>query len=458
VTGNKELLLKAIRNEATPRPAWLPFVGVHGARLIGTTADRYLQSADLIVQGLRKAHELYRPDGLPVVFDLQLEAEVLGCQLKWAQEAPPAVVSHPLEKGKLADLPTFDFSQGRYPIVKEALQTVKKEIGDRTALYGLITGPFTMALHLLGNNIFLAMFDEPEKVKQVVSLATGIARHASDFYLENGADVIAVVDPMTSQISQDHFREFVTPYANAIFDHVRAQGGLSSLFVCGDASRNLEAMCRTSCDNISIDENIPLDRLRDLTRQSDKSFGGNLKLTSVLLLGDSDDARLDAIRCMDVGGSCGFVLAPGCDLPFAVPSENLMAVSEMVHDTYKREVARRTIITKAAEHSGELQLPDYAKEQVVCIDVITLDSSSCAPCQYMMDATQRAAKASQVPVRMVEHRITTREGIAMMKRLGVANIPTICLDGKPEFVSLIPDQNTLIEALKACARKKGCVP
>jgi MtaA/CmuA family methyltransferase len=457
VTGNKELLLKSLRNEATPRPAWLPFVGVHGAKMIGVTADKYLQSADLIVQGLRKAHERYRPDGLPIVFDLQLEAEVLGCQLKWAKEAPPAVVSHPLEKGKLADLPTFDLSQGRYPIVKQALQTLKKEIGDQTALYGLITGPFTMALHLLGNNIFLAMFDEPEKVKQVVALATSIARHASDFYIENGADVIAVVDPMTSQISQDHFHEFVTPYANAIFDHVRAHGALSSLFVCGDASRNLEAMCRTTCDNISIDENIPLDRLRDLTRHSDKSFGGNLKLTSVLLLGDDDDARLDAIRCMDVGGACGFVLAPGCDLPYGTPEVNMEAVSEMVHDTYKREVARRTIITKAAESSGDLKLPDYKKEKVVCVDVITLDSSSCAPCQYMMDATQRAAKTSEVPVKIIEHRITTREGIAMMKRLGVANIPTICLDGKAEFVSLIPDQNTLVEALRECARKKGCV-
>lgn len=458
MTSNKELLLSALRNEATPRPAWMPFVGAHGAKIIGSSAEAYFQSAEQIVRGLRKAHELYKPDGLPIVFDLQMEAEVLGCELKWAQETPPAVVSHPLEKGKLADLPTFDVSQGRYPVIKEALQTIKKEIGEETALYGLITGPFTLALHLLGNNIFLSMFDEPEKVKQVITYVGSVARHACDFYLENGVDVIAVVDPMTSQISQDHFREFVAPYANSVFDHIRAQGGLSSLFVCGDASRNLEAMTRTTCDNICIDENIPLDRVRDLTRQSGKSFGGNLKLTTVLLLGDADDARLDAIRCMDVGGAGGFVLAPGCDLPYGVPEANLQAVSEMVHDTYKREVARRTIIAKATEAGSELKLPDYEKEPTVCVDVITLDSSSCAPCQYMMDATYRAAKKAAVPVNVVEHRITTREGITIMKRLGVANIPTICLDGKPEFVSLIPDQNTLVEALRDCAKKKGCAP
>jgi hypothetical protein len=71
LTG-KELLLRAIRNEVISRPVWVPFVGVHGAKIIGVSADEFLQSADLIVRGLTKACELYQPDGLPVVFDLQM--------------------------------------------------------------------------------------------------------------------------------------------------------------------------------------------------------------------------------------------------------------------------------------------------------------------------------------------------------------------------------------------------
>jgi hypothetical protein len=54
MTG-KELLLRALAGQSTPRPAWLPYVGVHGASLIGATAEAYLQSADLIVDGLNKA-------------------------------------------------------------------------------------------------------------------------------------------------------------------------------------------------------------------------------------------------------------------------------------------------------------------------------------------------------------------------------------------------------------------
>ena len=66
------------------------------------------------------------------------------------------------------------------------------------------------------------------------------------------------------------------------------------------------------------------------------------------MLGNEDDAKLDAIRCIDIGGGCGYIVSPGCDLPFNVPERNLAAVAAMVHDRYEREVAKRTIIARSA--------------------------------------------------------------------------------------------------------------
>lgn len=454
MTG-KEILLHALQNQTTSRPAWVPFVGVHGGKLIGKTASEYLQSGDAMLSGLLRAHELYKPDGLPVAFDLQMEAEVLGCRLHWGEETPPAVCSHPLEQGvALQDLPVFDPSGGRFPLVLENLTRLKKEIGDRTLLYGLVCGPFTLALHLAGNHLFLQMFDHPDYVSALIGFCASVGKKVAQAYLEQGADVIAVVDPMTSQISPEHFKGFISPSINQIFAFIREKKGVSSLFVCGDASRNLDVMCRSHCDNISIDENIPLEKVRDFTRGRGKSFGGNLKLTTALLLGEEDDARLDAIRCIDVGGSCGFVLAPGCDLPFNTPEANLKAVAEMVHDPYQREIAKRTILVKSQEHVMERPLPDYRQESSVIIEVVTLDSASCAPCQYMMDAVRRAASKVDHSVHIREYRITTREGLAMMSRLKVRSIPSICLDGEVVFSSLIPDQNTLAAAILEKARSK----
>ncbi len=452
MTG-KELLLNALKGKKTSRPAWLPFVGCHGGFLIGKTATEYLQSADLLVAGLKKAKELYRPDGLPVMFDLQVEAEILGCRLHWADQVPPAVVSHPLAEGKkIADLPVLDETKGRFPIVVQALETLKKDIGSDTALYGLICGPFTLALHLLGNDIFLDMYDDEKTVLAVIDYCADVCIKSADIYLTHGADVIAVVDPMTSQISPEHFQQFVTPAMNRVYDHIRARGGLSSIFVCGDVTRNLEVMVKTTADCISVDEQIDMARLRELCAAENKSFGGNIKLTAVLLLGDEDDAKMEVLDIMAKSGTQGFILAPGCDLPYAVPAKNLQAVADMVHDEYKREAAK-TLTAKKADAFDDIKLPNYKSANTVLIDVITLDSTSCAPCQYMMEAVQKAADAASPICYINEHKIKVRTGIGMMVKLGVKNLPTICINGEVKFASIIPDQKTLVAAIEAAAGK-----
>lgn len=460
MTG-KELLLKALSGQSTPRPAWLPYVGIHGASLVGVSSEQYLQSADLIVQGLTKAKELYQPDGLPIVFDLQMEAEVLGCELKWAEKTPPSVVTHPMSlmegEGKsLADLPEFTVKKGRFPIALEALDRIKQSMGDELALYGLLTGPFTLTLHLMGNDVFMNMYDMPEHVLEVMDYCADVACEVAAAYVDHGADVIAVVDPMTSQISPEHFTEFVTPAINKLFDCIGKLGAKSSMFVCGDATRNLEVMTATHCDNVAIDEQIPLNKIRDLALPNGKSFGGNLKLTTVLMMGNEQDAKQNAIACMDAAGECGFILAPGCDLPYDVKVENLQAVAQMVHDPYQRDIARTTTTVSETDNFDDIVLPDYANESAVIVDVVTLDSEGCAPCQYMfkaaMDARSRLAKDCQVIVR--EHKITTREGVGMMVKLGVPNLPSICIDGQCKFASIIPDTAVLSQAIADAVKQK----
>lgn len=459
MTG-KELLFSALRREVTTRPAWVPYVGVHGGFLIGKTATEYLQSSDLIVAGLIKAKELYHPDGLPIVFDLQIEAEALGCELQWADEVPPAVSTHPLAgwQKNVQDLPRFDETSGRMPIVIDALKKMKSECGDDIALYGLICGPFTLALHLMGSDIFTEMFENPEKVHEVIDYAADIAVKAAKIYLENGADIIAVVDPMVSQISPRHFKSFAAPYCNKVFDAIRAAGGYSSLFVCGDATRNLDNMSQCTADCLSVDEQIDMAHMAEVSEKHNIAFGGNMKLTTVLLLGDENSAKLEAISVIEASGSKGFILAPGCDLPYAVPVKNLEAVALMVHDTYQREIAKTTIAEgNMSADMPKITLPDYSALGKVIVDVITLDSEACAPCQYMVEALVAAVADCGVPVEWKEHKIKNVAGIAMLMALGVTNLPTICIDGVVKFVSIIPEKSTIIGALRSTAKEKGLI-
>lgn len=456
--NGRTLLLDTIDGKPCERTPWVPFTGCHAGSLIGVSASDYLRSPRHIADGLIKARETYKPDGLPVVFDLQVEAEILGCDLQWAEDLPPCVSSHPLADGrKISDLPEFDTNAGRFPVIFEAMDNVRQSFAGEVALLGLITGPFTLAVHLRGNEIFLDMYDEPEELQELLAFCARIGEQAARAYMEHGADVIAVVDPMTSQISPEHFEEFVAPAVNTIFDAVAREDRRSSLFVCGDARRVLENMFRTNCHQVCVDENIPLTMARELAHKYGKSFGGNLKLTTKLLLGTEADCRRDALECLEDGGDRAFVLAPGCDLPFAVPPENLIAVSEIVHDPYKRgvekalmESEKSTCCAAGAKETPEAGAPDavsYAGDGVI-VEVVTLDSGACAPCQYMVNAARKAAEKFEGRVVVVEHKVKNHDGIGAMKRLGVTNIPTICIDGEARYVSLIPDHPALVAALK----------
>lgn len=451
MTG-RERVLNALKCRPVDRTPWVPFVGCHAGALIGAPADETLRSEELIARGVGEAVRRYRADGVPVCFDLQIEAEALGCELTWARENPPAVTSHPLANGtRLDDLAIPPPSAGRIGMALAAARRLRREQPE-VALYGLITGPFTLALHLLGTDIFMKMFDAPKEVHDLMAFTSRVCQAMAGYYIETGCDVVAVVDPMTSQIGPEQFAEWVTPAVRPVFDEVRRQGALGSFFVCGHAQQNVAVMCDCRPDNISVDENIPLQFVRDVCLPRQVSFGGNLQLTSVLLLGGPVDAQKNAIACLEVGGSKGFVLAPGCDLPYAVPPANLEAIPDVVADEYKRQVVK----TMAADRPDRdrLDLEEYGQGDKVVVDIITLDSEACAPCQYMVDAVRKVAPEFEGIVVWREHKIKYRESLVFMTSLMVHNVPTICIDGKITFVSRIPPRDELIAAIQGRINEK----
>lgn len=454
MTTGKELVISAIERKQVDRIPWVPFCGVHGGKLIGVTATDYLKNANNIVKGIDKAVELYKPDGVPVAFDLQIEAETFGCELSWSDNNPPAVISHPLaeDKVKLDDLKVPGKDDGRIPIVIEATSKIRANHPD-LAVYGLLTGPFTLALHLLGTDIFMGMFDRPDYILQVLDFCADTAIAVAEMYIENGCDVIAVVDPMTSQIGPDQFSEFCTKPSRKIFDSIREKGAKGSFFVCGHAQNNISVMCDCHCDNISVDENIPLDYVKDVCDSKNVSFGGNMKLTTVMLLGKPDDNKVNAMECMELGGTTGFILAPGCDMPYDTPQDNVIAIADVVHDKYQQEIAKE-LANKEAETCDLLDMSEYGQADKVIIDIITLDSEACAPCQYMVEAVTSVAPEFGELIEWREHKIKQPESITMMSSLYVRNIPTICIDGQIKFVSRIPPREELIAAIQQRIRKK----
>ena len=446
----ENVLTKTLRHEKADSLPWVPFAGVHAGKLIGKTAKEVLTDENALLDALLAVHRLYKPHGQPVMFDLQIEAEILGCDLVWAEDSPPSVKTHPLAETATVPcrctLPTEE--DGRIPMVLRTMRRMKDAVGDTTLLYGLVCGPFTLASHLRGNDLFMDMFDDEDYVRDLLAYCAECCRRMAGYYAAAGMDVIAVVDPLVSQISSAHFETFLTEPYTAIFEHIRALEAFSSFFVCGDATRNIEVMCNTRPDSISVDENIDLPAAKKITDRHNIAIGGNIPLTSVMLHGTQQDNMKYVLDLVDrLDDTRNFIVAPGCDMPYAVPVENGIAVAQAVlQPASVREMLRNYT---AVEETVPVALPDYAHLPRPFVEVFTLDSATCAACTYMMGAADVAKAHFGDAIDVVEYKYTQKENIARCTAMGVKNLPCIYLNGQLRFSSLIPNRDELQRAIEA---------
>jgi len=444
----KQVIYDVMRHKEMKEIPWVPFAGVHAGSLKGYTAKEVLTDKEKLFESLIEVNKLYTPDGMPIVFDLQIEAEILGCDLLWAEDNPPSVRSHPYEAEKkpLADAYIPNEKDGRIPMILDVMRRVKKAIGDETALYGLICGPLTLASHLRGNDFFMDIFEDPEYVDDLLAYCTRICKRMSDMYIDAGMDVIAIVDPLVSQVSARHFESLLSKHFTDCFDYIRERGVFSSFFVCGNASKQIEVMSKTGPDSISVDENVDLAEAKKTTDKYNIVIGGNIPLTTTMLFGNQKDNMKYVVELLDKVDHHNLIISPGCDMPYAVPIENVIAACQAIKNP---EMARAMIAGyEASDDDLQVELPDYDNLKKPLIEVFTLDAATCAACTYMVAAAMQAKDEFGDKVDIKEYKYTVREDIARTKKMGVEKLPSIYINGKPKWSSIIPSRQEYFDEIR----------
>lgn len=309
----KQMLIDAYRGKKTAKAPWVPYAGVHCAFLINEPADKMLKDPALLAKGVVNAAKRYKADGIPLAFDLSVEANSVGCDLKWWGDNVPSVTNHPCSGKTPAQaglkLPTKD--SGRWPVLFEAAKIAKPQLDELDCvMMGLFCGPLTLASHLAGVRIFTDVYKNKEFAHEVIKFAGEVGAVAAKFYSDMGCDIVAIVDPVASQIKSVTFKEYVTPNCQAAIKAIHDAGKTSSFFICGDCTKVMEDVCKIGTHGFAIDEQLNLTFVRDLARKHGVGFGGNLKLTLALSLGLLS-SREDAIVSLAAGGQHGYTFAPG---------------------------------------------------------------------------------------------------------------------------------------------------
>jgi len=291
------------------------------------------------------------------------------------------------------------------------------------------------------------MVQDPNYVKELVGYCGQVAIGMARMYIEAGMDVIAVVDPLISQVSPKHIEKMLSETFTAIFDFIRAQEALSCFFVCGNASKQIEVMCKMNPDGISVDENVNLVTAKEITDQYNITLGGNIPLTTTMLLGTQEDNMKGVIDLLDsIKDHRNLIVSPGCDMPYDTPIENTVAAAQAVKNP---DSSRKMIENYQKTFDDiEVELPDYKNLDKVLIELFLLDPDQCAACTYMLNNVVDAYDDFKDFAEYKVYKYFIKEDIARTAKMGIKNLPTMCVNGEQKWISIIPSKAEMLEEIR----------
>ena len=161
-----------------------------------------------------------------------------------------------------------------------------------------------------------------------------------------------------------------------------------------------------------------------------------------MLYGTQQDNMKYVVDMLDSLDNNQLIIAPGCDMPYDTPPENAIAVQQAIKET---ETVRKMLkdYTKVEEAEIDIELPDYSNLEKPLVEVFTLDSATCAACTYMVSVAHVAKKHYGERIDVVEYKFSELEGIKRIKKMGVEKLPSIYINGKLKFSSIIPCKEEL---------------
>ncbi len=314
------------------------------AQHAGIALQTFYTRGDVMARAQLGLHADLQQDVIAVGSDNYYIAEGFGCEAVYHDDQLPT-----LRRPALKDLtdvfelnvPTPE-TDGRMPVMLEAIRSVKQAVGNEIAIRSPGTGPFALASYLIGSEQWLyeiAMVEAgmPEgkeaAIRHALRLATEALIRFGKACLAAGADILHCGDSLAScnVIAPATYERFVLPYQQEVFATWKQAGAPACLLhICGNSTPVLSKYAETGADVIEIDHDVDLAEAKRIIAGR-AALMGNLHTVNELWRATPDATRQAALRCLHSGGQRGFVLGSGCIVPRHTPLENLREMVQAAH-------------------------------------------------------------------------------------------------------------------------------
>lgn len=321
---SRERVLKALNHEKPDRVPVFPIICGITRQFTSASYYDWATNAEICAESLIKAQEALQTDCILTLTDLSVEASDFGQEIIY----PENEAAHPNFDNYLIKTPED------YHLIKKINPRKSKRMSEHIKLCSLlhhrkkdvpiiafIFGPLGILSMMRGqSNLYLDLYDYPEKVLDAVSTITDVLIDYCDALIDTGIDAIMFDTLFASQtiMSKEMWCQFEGEFVERMADFVHKRGKMVMIHNCGGGiyfDVQIEKMKPEAISFLHIPDDC------DNFQEVKTKYGNQTTLIGTidptwLVNASLEEVEAECKRQIDIlGKNGGFILATGCEYP-----------------------------------------------------------------------------------------------------------------------------------------------
>ncbi len=333
MTSLQRVLTTLGHNEPDRVPFFL-LLSMHGAKELNLSIKEYFSKAGNVVEGQLRLREKYKHDSIYTFFYAGIEIEAMGGRIIYSENGPPNTGTPIIQDiNQIEGLQHISVKNS--PGLNKVLQAtsqLKTKVGDDAPIIGVVMSPFSLPVMQLGFSTYIElMFEQPELFNQLMKINEAFCVDWANAQLEAGATAICYFDPVSSPniIPKEKFIE--TGFEIGKRTIAKINGPVAIHHASGISIPIADELSQMGAGIIGVSTNEDLGDLKSAFKNK-LTVLGNLNAVEMRRWTPktTEEKVKEAIQKAGKGG--GFILADNHgEIPWQVPHEVLMAISDAVH-------------------------------------------------------------------------------------------------------------------------------
>lgn len=335
LANSKQLVSATLAGQLVPRAVSGPLAVHWCAKSAGTSLRDYTLNSQVLADCVIRYWEHFRPDAIWLSADTWVSAQAMGAAVAFpGDDQPLGGTGEPLVRcaSDIERIPPPDpATQGRYPLMLDALQRIKRAIGDEVFIVACFDQyPFSLACALMGiERAMTAAIEQRALLESLMDRCSEYTIAYAPALAHAGADMLSGGDSPAGLLGPRLYRELALPYEQRVIDAIKSYVLLPvSLHICGNTTSILSDMAQAGADVLELDHQVGLS-IACRAVGPDTTIWGNLDPVALLARATPREVQRATRAAFDQMKACGhrkFVLSSGCTLALQTPEVNVRAM------------------------------------------------------------------------------------------------------------------------------------